>query len=180
MKNSKDYTLFSFDPGKSNFGYSIIRNGKLIKIGMLKHTITNIVPTKTLTELRKEYVKELSSLIKLYRSNISTMVVAERYMTRRGGMRGSVAETTNIMIGILLSLFKKESVNLITSAQWKNWYTKRNLELDCLILTEHQLDSIRIGYYHLHKEGILSEKMLISKIKELNKKWKKFGKHILK
>jgi hypothetical protein len=141
--------ILALDPGKVNFGYSILEANKrghfkVLKNGTLKDTIQDL--KLNLYESVIMFENEVDTLIAEF--NV-THIVGERFVSR--GLLGSLSEYVNIMLGICAA---KSSVNfmLIIPATWKN-QLKKKLDLELLYrelkVTKHEIDAVMIGVYYV-------------------------------
>lgn len=147
----------TFDPGEKNFAYAILEHkySNTLQSRVIKNGILN-TPIKHLNN-RDIFIKESTAFhneINRLLSNNLDIVSVERFMGR--GIRvGTMSETVNIMIGVLI-IRTKSSLNIfpnfIHPATWKNAYNRAvvgGLE-NCYKLcgaSNHQLDAALIGIY---------------------------------
>ena len=148
----------SFDPGEKNFAYSILehksRKGKVIsrsiKNGILKKPVKHLNDEELFGRESASFHNEIKELL----SNNIDIVSIERFMGR--GIRvGTMSESVNIMIGIII--VKTKNVlnvlpNLIHPATWKNAYNRTvvgdlNGCYQICRTSNHQLDASLLGIY---------------------------------
>jgi hypothetical protein len=141
--------LLSVDPGKHNFAWCIMDSrGELLECGLLHNTINDF---KIFNQQYKRFSEEVTKLLYKYR-NDNLLLVSERFVPR-SMHRGNLGELINIQIGVLVTILKQLfpscGVMLLMASTWKNHRTRNQLELDIMGLTEHEKDSISMGYYFL-------------------------------
>ena len=143
-------SLLALDPGKVNFGYSVLDwkddgTYRVRDCGILKHTITEL--KRGLPKSTRKYGKEVSTLVNKYDIEV---IIAERFVSR--GLLGSLSEYVNIMLGIT-SVYAKKDFLLIIPATWKNRFNKKyplkNFYRDS-VNTKHSIDATLIGVYYIN------------------------------
>lgn len=151
--------LLTFDPGKHNFAFSIMKDGVITTHGYVD-TLYDL-SVDNLHDAQDAFVHSVRSIIESAGLNPARdWVVAERFLHRPGRGRGGVGERINLMLGMLLNVARYEyglEAYIITPAVWKN-YMNRNYEmpkkggmLSVLGkpegLTDHEADAIGIACY---------------------------------
>ena len=125
----KFVTLLGIDPGKTNTAFSVVRikiapfKFKIMAHGMIKNPVNAL--TGASVELHDRYNKFKREIRKIKRTYNVDAIFAERFMTRGGSSMGTTIEVVSIML-CLLSHVGVKSVQLLTAAQWKNQWNKRN------------------------------------------------------
>jgi len=148
----------TFDPGEKNFAYSILEH-KYSKNQMISRSVKNGLletPIKHLNNrelFRKETTKFHNELVELLSNNIDAVSI-ERFMGR--GIRvGNMAESVNIMIGVIV-VKTKNMLNvfpqLIPPMTWKNAYNRIVIDTldNCYKIcrtSHHQMDASLLGIY---------------------------------
>lgn len=140
--------VLGLDPGKVNFGYSIIllrdRAIKLLDKGVLKNTITDL--KDNLYNRTCVFDTEIIDLVAVHGV---THIIGERFVSR--GLLGSLSEYVNIMLGIC-SCRAKTDFQLLVPATWKNRFNKV-YDLDKLYselrVTKHEIDATLIALYYI-------------------------------
>jgi len=100
---------------------------------------------------RNAFLWELDQWVDLFDPNA---IVAERFQSR--GLKGSLVESVNLMLGVILGTYRERSVRLITAATWKNRFQKAH-EVDLKNVYKvcgaqpHQLDATLIGLWALEQ-----------------------------
>lgn len=112
--------ILGLDPGKVNFGYSLIQVEDdiytLKTLGCLKSPI-NDLKNDNFTPIYTRFVGEIKRLVKG-----DTRIRMERFQSR--GFGGDTIELVGVMIGTVKTLFPKAPFSLNTAAQWKHWVNK--------------------------------------------------------
>lgn len=150
--------IISADPGTKNFAIAITKHslveGKLkssvIATGMIDTTITNLNHSVVGDVMRFE-----RAMVKLRNKYKPDLVYFERFQSR--GLKGTVIECINIMLGIMIRVFSKQDPKLLMAATWKNRIGKRvdlkssykdfGLSRKHSPKTPHELDATLIGFY---------------------------------
>lgn len=146
-------TLLALDPGKTNFGYSVLcwlddHRYKVVKCGMLTNTVRDL--KGDVFGRIKAYDEEIGAIVSQYKVG---SIVAERFVSR--GLLGSLSEYVNLMLG-LTSKFATDDFCLIIPATWKNRFNKKYClksfykEASC---TKHVVDATLIGIYYIDTIG---------------------------
>lgn len=159
LSDLKGVTIIGLDPGSKNFGVFVGRvygTTEVLKIevlhtAMLQHTIHDLTTT-TLDRTIERFLDELGFLYDKY---LPDLVVVERFQAR--GIKGSINETVNMMIGMILMQALHaycEEIPVVrpcTPASWKN-KVNRFCDLKELYnegkqigLLPHQIDSALMG-----------------------------------
>lgn len=129
--------ILGFDPGKINFGYAVLDDGKLLENGFLR-------PMEDLSF--DAFDDHVAHLIFEHQPDA---VIMERFMIRGSRTTGAVsAESVNLMIGRLTKICADYNIPwyLITAAQWKN-YIKKHAPPAFPIKNVHQLDACHMAWY---------------------------------
>ena len=110
-------TILSLDMGVKNCAFSVLKGKKIIKLGFVEKTISNLIDPYYNNDIDL-FVKEFTGLLDTYKPNA---VAAERFQNR-GMFRGNGSELINIMIGIISRICHERKIYcfLLTAAQWKN------------------------------------------------------------
>jgi len=143
-------TILGADPGKNNFGYSIVKvkfeppfRYQIAKTGLVKNVVYDL--TKGVRAQSKAFRKEVGSILKEYEVDV---LIAERYQNR-GRMMGNTIELVNYMLGVMDSLRTQDFV-LITASQWKNAFN-RHYDLKEFYkeipMIPHRIDAALIAIY---------------------------------
>lgn len=155
-KRASVATVLSLDPGSRNMGIAAtqidLRSGKAAVLA--NAVMTNPIHGLTrevLEPQRDAFVEELGQWVSLFEPNA---IVAERFQSR--GLKGSLVESVNLMLGIILGHYSDRSIRLITAATWKNRFQKAHaVDLKELYKTcgaqPHQLDATLIGLWALEQ-----------------------------
>lgn len=171
----KAVRVLSFDPGVSNFAWSVVEvrrpfAAKVVASGMLYNTV------KTFSDdLQRDVADFLSEVTSLFTTYKPDHFIMERFQAR--GMKGTTIELVNLMLGAFLSWLTerqfsfKHRVKLITASQWKNEWN-RNSDLDKIYkrtsVVPHQVDAVGIAlygaYYWFKDKPFANIKKLESKI----------------
>lgn len=178
--------ILSFDPGVSNFAYSVLnhRTLELLKVGKLLTTITEANNFSQRIFFRKQIRYLLKEFSPKY-------VVCEAYQNR-GMFRGAQVELVNLMLGIIIDVYPK--LELVQASTWKNYMRRQYLtdeeckelipkdkkgkkkkkkkrytfEMEHLIesktISEHEIDAVGIGLFLA--ERISNEKGLLWKLND--------------
>lgn len=147
-------TLVGLDPGKNNFGFSVVKvkfeppfRYKVVTTGLVENVVYDL--TKGIRFQSRPFKKEVSSLL---RSNGADVLIAERYQNR-GRMMGNTIELVNYMLGVMDSLRVQDYV-VITASQWKNAFN-RHYDLKEFYkeipLVPHRVDATLIALYGAHQ-----------------------------
>jgi len=152
-------TIIGLDPGSKNFGVFVgklygtdrLQRIKVLHSSMLQHTIHDL-KTETLDRTIERFLDELGYLYDKYRPDI---VVVERFQAR--GIKGSINETVNMMIGMILMQALQAYCEVIpvvkpcTPASWKV-KIKKSINLEVLYkeakavgILPHQIDSAMLA-----------------------------------
>ena len=162
--------IIALDPGKKNFAFAVMEDGKVLECGYL-------VPVKSLKwdDFEKESARFRGRWFDLLTKYEPDCVLAERFMARPGGNGGAVGEYINIMLGILSTVNSSKGVptHLLTSAQWKNYLNGRYGRVETMKehfphLSVHEADALGIAVYAMENELDQKGKML-KKIRRLRK-----------
>ena len=139
-----------FDPGKNNFGYSIVKVAfdepfryKVVTTGLIKEVVFDL--TKGVRYQARPFKREVRALLKQYDVDV---VMAERYQNR-GRMLGNTLELVNFMLGVMESLPVQDYV-LVTASQWKNAFNRHQDLKDFYTrvpLVPHRVDAALIALY---------------------------------
>ena len=157
-----------FDPGDSNFGYSLleIKGSKIqiLHIGMNADTISNLTETPQLPPKSKRKKKNPNYRIPAFLDQLRIykkflvrcikegpdLVATERYMTR--GIKGKSIECVSMMNGIAASMLTAKGISFIlySAASWKNSINRivdlKELYVKCKKhLKPHEIDSAFIA-----------------------------------
>jgi Holliday junction resolvasome RuvABC endonuclease subunit len=148
-------TLLALDPGTKNFGYAVIRFDSKNKIEVLQSGRL----FKTVDRLNMGVIEQVErysqSIRHLVKTHSVSLVVAERYMSRRMG--GTTIECVNAMLGILMEICRGLNLRLrlIPASQWKNEINRHSPGVldssyaqgkTCQI-TDHTIDAVFIALY---------------------------------
>lgn len=108
--------ILSFDPGKNDFAFSVIKKGKCQRHGFLR-TITTM-EFKALPDELSRFTTDLGYLITKYKPDFIAM---ERMQHRPKFGAGAVTEYINVMIGIVLEMGRRERIHLmmLPATTWK-------------------------------------------------------------
>lgn len=165
MKIQKEMHVMSCDPGTRNFAVAVTR-GRLYENGSVKFKILGTtVLDSTFNDLKtsvsfslKNFIAEIDSIVEL--TCDPDEIIMERFQSR--GMGGTTIECVNFMIGSMVYHFQSEAdVKLVTAATWKNRANRlfdykgapkeHNLHRVITDKTEHELDAVMMGIYHIHR-----------------------------
>ena len=161
----KNTIIICIDPGKLNYGFSIMDTyGKVFKYGMISNTIT-ILKGRKFSKQKDAFLNEIK---KTFNTDKYTILIIERFMNR-GMLRGNTGECTLIMMGLLIGSIKGHTI-LFTAAQWKNFFRKEEIIFDNKNISDHIRDSISMGLYFLVKERYIKLSKAKKIISELNEK----------
>jgi hypothetical protein len=178
--------VLSFDPGTSNFAFSVqdhfYENTKLrtniVGTGMFNRCITQLHGR----HMHHQIKRFKSAMIKLRDTYKPDLVSIERFQSR--GLRGTTIECICIMIGFMLDIFRKQKPYIFLASTWKNRinkkidlkssYTKYGLQLKASPKTPHELDATLIGFYVATRYFGMSD---FANFSETN--WEKFIKYFL-
>ena len=139
--------VLGIDPGKHNCFWGLFVEATYLryKLRLEETGQVDMLPDSLLNSRLDQIKNQIVSLLERKKPHL---VVAERYIPRRGGVRGNLAEHVNIFLGILWAeAFRKGiPVNLITASQHKtrrpsNWYSLWPE------LNVHQMDAASIAYF---------------------------------
>ena len=159
----KEFTLLACDPGTSSFAYQVIQakannaNGgfsfRILQRGFIFHTVKEMKGKAHQRQLQ-EFIAALRNLEDSHTLN---GLIAERYMAR-GVSRSTVIETVNVMVGVMSTMFLHRPAKFIPASEWKNELHRAGFDLESIYLkakeqkvTPHEIDSLCIGIYGLHK-----------------------------
>ena len=122
---TKKLRVLALDPGKNEFAYCYLIGSKPKHVGMFKKTMKDMKEQRFMFEVSgfvREYEKFMDGLGKI------DFLVIERYMARPGKGGGSVSEAINVMLGIIARYCHRKGIHIIpiSSAQWKNRFSKRH------------------------------------------------------
>lgn len=151
--DNKIERVLAFDPGTSNFAWSMLDKNRVIACGFIKSTISDLTDISMESQI-KVFVKFIRNLIKKFNPQ---MVVAERFMVR-GRWLGASCEKINVMLGVVgyLCVSKGIKYRLITSALWKNrvqkdrdktYLNERYKRMKDIKIPPHVIDAAFIGAY---------------------------------
>ena len=156
--------IISFDPGEKNFAYSMNMHKnegglkhKVIKNGLVANCINNLKTSEILEGQHIKFCDEISRMIAEFQPDF---VVMERFMGR-GIKVGTTSETTNIMIGVIITLCRSLNIpfKLVNASTWKNAYNAARSKIEpnnikdeykLIGTTPHQYDATMIGIYYAH------------------------------
>lgn len=151
--------VLSFDPGTSNFAFSIqdyvFEDNKLratvVGTGMFNKCITQLHGKHMHHQIRR-FRKAMIKLRDKYKPDL---VSIERFQSR--GLKGTTIECICIMIGFMLHIFRKQQPKIFLASTWKNrinrlvdlkaTYTDYELQKKASTKTPHELDATLIGFY---------------------------------
>jgi len=164
--------ILSFDPGTSNFAYSIQEysydgsklKAKILGTGMFTKCVTQL----TGNHMNKQIRKFQKAMLKIKRKYNPDRVFIERFQSR--GLTGTTIECINIMLGLMLNIFADKQPNIYLASTWKNRInkkleglfenptSKKASQLDLTYKaygmskvaspkTPHELDATLIGFY---------------------------------
>lgn len=173
----KKLRILSFDPGTSNFAFSVQEHsydGNKLKsnvegTGMFTKVITQLTGNHMNVQVNK-FRRSMERMRDLYKPDV---VYIERFQSR--GLTGTTIECINIMIGIMLVVFHAQNPNIYLASTWKNRInkvlldhyentgTKKASQLDLTykqyemsrvasVKTPHELDATLIGFYGACRE----------------------------
>ncbi len=115
--------ILAFDPGRTqeSFAYALLRDGVVVRYGLVR-PIASLDHELFKTEL-DSFVDRMCALITECHPDA---VVAERFMDRGGGGKGTTGEFINIMLGCLgvAASSSNLSLDLVMPSTWKNWLTR--------------------------------------------------------
>jgi hypothetical protein len=150
--------VFSADPGTKNFACAITEhryeNGrmvsKILATGMIKDCIRTL--NEDVYEELARFERELVRIRDYYKPDIA---VFERFQSR--GLKGTTIECINMMLAILIRVFRKCKPRLFLASTWKNRINKRadlkatykefKLTSKKSPKTIHEFDATLIGFY---------------------------------
>lgn len=149
-------TVLSLDPGSRNMGIAAtqidLQTGRaaIIANAVMTNPIHDLTQDK-LEHQRDAFVWELNQWVTLFDPNA---IVAERFQSR--GLKGSLVECVNLMLGTIMGHYADRSVKLLTAATWKNKFQRAHaVDLKELYkicgAQPHQLDATLIGLWALEK-----------------------------
>lgn len=158
-KNDKPFIL-SFDPGKLNFAYSMMKyDGTLLFTGMLPNNVTDLKDSKRFSQEVSGFKQEVRGLA----SGKKLRVVFERFVPRGSLYTGNLVEITCLKIGLLLATIQENNSVRITpvlASSWKNAFKRNKISITNDSSPPHILDAICIGLYYLwHKESISLDRL---------------------
>ena len=142
--------VLGLDPGKVNFGYSVVETNsegkyRVLECGVLKTTVTEL--KVGLSGQVAAFKKQMSDIVS---RNHVTHIVGERFVSR--GLLGALSEYVNLMLGICSCLCP--DFCLIIPAQWKNAANKHICLVDYykhIKVPAHIVDSTMIAIYYIDK-----------------------------
>jgi hypothetical protein len=162
-------TVFSCDPGTKNFACSVIKGRfdgtnlrvKIVGTCMLPEEVVLIDLTKNVGGKLSIFSKHIRRIIKKYGPDIACF---ERYQSR--GLKGKTIEAIGYMLGVLGMMFKHGDPQYILAATWKTRINRfpdidlKKIEKKYGLTTSkkdyrgkrnHEMDSVLIGLYKMHK-----------------------------
>jgi len=143
--------VLAFDPGKSNWAWALVENGRVRDHGFLQNLIKSFADLDAKVKLFQSEVRELVAKAELSEGDYCAL---ERFMHRPGQGKGAVGEFVNVQIGLLVSCVP--SCYMIPAAVWKNHMTKHYGSNDTRALldprgkrelTPYEADAIGIALY---------------------------------
>ncbi len=154
----KTYTVVAHDPGTKNYGYAItqgrVKNGKFQvrfwENGKLYRTVLQLKDSTPMRESLQQYLEDISSIYK--RCPHPVVTIAERYMTR--GIRGTLVECVNVMLGALVTQIEPSSkLKLVAAVTWKREMERCGLDLKEMYrlarVSAHQIDASLMSLFIL-------------------------------
>jgi hypothetical protein len=160
MGRSIDMMVLGIDPGKRNFGVSIVgvsktcQTYKIYKTCMLLNAVTDFKDSTAASKQAMAFKREVQGYLKKYKIDL---IVVERFMVR-GRYNGATSEYISAMIGILLVLGVK--VCIVTPPEWKNAFNKKFDLKEVYKRTKivpHIIDATLIGIYGAAKVSKLDK-----------------------
>lgn len=158
--------LLAFDPGKRNFAYAALRDGKVVTYGTLGETVVSLSQADVQGQVSR-FRSTMGQLIRLHAGS-GGVVAFERMQHRAGLGGGGVVEYINVMLGVALGCIieAKATPCPVTASQWKGWMKKSQgadpmvmlarkragpigvlAEIAPKRMTPHEADAIGIGCY---------------------------------
>ncbi|MGL5013407.1 MAG: hypothetical protein ACRC6V_03830 [Bacteroidales bacterium] len=150
--------VFSADPGTKNFAIAVadhrLVNGKIqstiLGTGMLTTSIFSM--TGSIANEMRAFENSIVSIRKEYKPELISF---ERFQSR--GLKGTTIECINMMLALMVRVFRHQDPRLILASTWKNRINKKT-DLKALYKeygltrkhspkTCHELDATLIGYY---------------------------------
>lgn len=118
--------IIAFDPGKQNFAYAVIVNGRCIRHGHVR-TVTDLNVLRVRDEIGRFY-HDVSALLSGYSND---WLAFERMQHRPNQGGGAVVEYINLMIGCCMTIAYQHNMKLypVSPATWKN-HLIRQLGID--------------------------------------------------
>jgi hypothetical protein len=152
----EELLILAHDPGKTNFGFSLIRCGRtssgvaveVLRCGILEHTIASF---NRIEDQIAAFQEHSLNVLEREFGPIDVYVV-ERFQSR--GLKTSLLEIVNVGIGAMLhNLYTRTArVRLITTTA-SGWKNSANLFFDLkgaykrIRVTPHEFDATLIGIY---------------------------------
>jgi hypothetical protein len=156
VKAEHTATVLALDPGSKNMGIAVVEvnlvTGKVdvLANAVMEHPVNSLLPEDLKSQVQA-FLTELGTWVGIYRPDA---IVAERFQSR--GLKGTLTECVNIMLGLILGTYPQIQTRLLTASTWKNRFQKRHaIKLDGLYKTirtaPHQLDACLIGLWALEQ-----------------------------
>lgn len=151
--------ILSADPGTKNFAFAITEHksskgkikSKIIATGML----TDVLILDLKDDVAAKVMRFEKALIELRERYSPDYVFFERFQSR--GLKGTTIECINIMLAIMIRVFRKQKPILLLASTWKNRIGKKvdlkssykdfGLTRKHSPKTPHELDATLIGFY---------------------------------
>jgi hypothetical protein len=171
--------VIGFDPGKNNFGISVVRfnrrhQPKIIKSFMLNEAIKSLLhgDFNQACLLFREAVRQLFKQFRPWR------IIVERFLTRFRGF-GNTGELIGVMIGIIWELARQYKIQILltTAASWKNQFRRdTQLELKNIykinkIIPIHCQDASLIALYGYSKVATYQQLNLTKFFRRECRRW---------
>ena len=107
-----DRTVIGFDPAVRNFGYAVVRKGKVLDTGVLRDALTSLGNGfQAQADVYRKHVMELRRLK-------PDLLVIERFQTRHR-LTMAQGECVNIMIGMAAGYMQDVPIRLVIPGAWK-------------------------------------------------------------
>lgn len=150
--------VFSADPGTKNFGACVAEH-TFVKGKMRSNIIGTGMITSTFTDMKGSIVEDMrifeQDLVYIKNTYKPDIVFFERFQSR--GLKGTTIECINMMLAIMVRVFRHKDPRLYLASTWKNRINKQvdlkdtyksyGMSRKASPKTPHELDATLIGYY---------------------------------
>jgi len=119
--------VLAFDPGKNqgNFAFALLEDGVVLFYGTVVTISTMKHPEFSVDA--DDFIWRIRSLVSSLGLTADDVIIAERFMDRGGGGKGTTGEHINVMLGLMKAALGPLPLELVMPATWKGWLARTYL-----------------------------------------------------